>query len=64
MGGVEMNYLNETDPILIAVLAAKGGGVSQEQIQEAVDAYLEENPVRAGELQLNGTTINLEGGNN
>lgn len=59
-----MNYLNEIDPILIAALAAKGGGVSQEQIQEAVDNYLTENPVQAGELQLNGTTINLEGGNN
>ena len=59
-----MNYLNEIDPILIAALAAKGGGVSQEQIQQAVDNYLTENPVQAGELQLNGTTINLEGGNN
>lgn len=59
-----MNYLNEIDPILIAALAAKGSGVSREQIQTAVDNYLTENPVRAGELQLNGTTINLEGGNN
>ena len=52
-------------PLVAAFVAKmKSGGATPEQIQQAVDAYLEENPVRAGELQLNGTTINLEGGNN
>ena len=52
-------------PLAAALVAKmKSGGATPEQIQQAVDAYLEENPVRAGELQLNGTTINLEGGNN
>lgn len=51
---------------LIAALIAKAatGNVTPEQIQTAVDNYLNENPVQAGELQLNGTTINLEGGSN
>lgn len=59
-----MNYPNGIDPILIAALAAKGSGVSQEQIQDAVNSYLDENPIAPGELKVNGTTINLEGGNN
>ena len=53
-----------SDGNVVPVDAPSGGTVDTEQIQQAVDAYLEENPVRAGELQLNGTTINLEGGNN
>lgn len=52
-------------PLVAAFVAKmKSGGATPEQIQQAVDNYLTENPVRAGELQLNGTTINLEGGNN
>ena len=46
---MEMNYLNEIDPILIAALSAKGGGVSEEQIQDAVNSYLDENPIAPGE---------------
>ena len=46
-----MNYPN-CDPVIIAALAAKagkgGGGATPEQIQQAVDAYLEENPVQPG----------------
>lgn len=52
-------------PLVAAFVAKmKSGGATPEQIQTAVDNYLNENPVQAGELQLNGTTINLEGGNN
>ena len=41
-----------------------GGGVTPEQIQQAVDNYLNENPVTAGELELSGSTIKMtEGGN-
>ena len=54
-----MNYLNETDPILIAALAAKGGGVSQEQIQNAVNSYLDENPIAPGELKVTDHIINI-----
>lgn len=54
-----MNYLNETDPILIAALAAKGGGVSQEQIQDAVNSYLDENPIAPGELKVTDHIIHI-----
>ena len=41
-----------------------GGGATPEQIQQAVDNYLTENPVTAGELELSGSTIKItEGGN-
>lgn len=41
-----------------------GGGATPEQIQQAVDNYLNENPVTAGELELSGSTIKItEGGN-
>ena len=41
-----------------------GGNVTPEQIQQAVDNYLTENPVTAGELELSGSTIKMtEGGN-
>lgn len=40
------------------------GGATPEQIQQAVDNYLNENPVTAGELELSGSTIKItEGGN-
>lgn len=47
---------------LVAALVAKmkSGGATPEQIQQAVDNYLSENPVTAGELQLDGTTIRLQ----
>lgn len=50
---------------LIAALIAKAsaGNVTPDQIQTAVDNYLAENPVQAGEMQLTGTTLSLEGGN-
>lgn len=54
-----MNYLNETDPILIAALAAKGSGVSREQIQDAVNAYLDENPVMPGELKVTNHIVSI-----
>lgn len=54
-----MNYPNGIDPILIAALAAKGGGVSQEQIQDAVNSYLDENPIAPGELKVTDHIINI-----
>ena len=33
------------DPILIAALLKKGAGVSQEEIEKAVEKYLQENPI-------------------
>ena len=42
----------------------KSGGATPEQIQQAVDNYLTENPVTAGELSLDGNTVKMtEGGN-
>ena len=41
-----------------------GGGVTPEQIQAAVDQYLEENPVSAGELSVSNHIISLVGGSN
>lgn len=41
-----------------------GGTVTPEQIQAAVDQYLEENPVSAGELSVSNHIISLVGGNN
>ena len=42
----------------------QSGGATPEQIQQAVDNYLSENPVTAGELELSGSTIKItEGGN-
>lgn len=40
-----------------------GGTVTPEQIQAAVDQYLEENPVSAGELSVSNHIISLVGGN-
>lgn len=40
-----------------------GGSVTPEQIQAAVDQYLEENPVSAGELSVSNHIISLVGGN-
>lgn len=33
------------DPVLIAALLKKGAGVSQEEIEKAVEKYLQENPI-------------------
>lgn len=41
-----------------------GGSITPEQIQAAVDQYLEENPVSAGELSVSNHIISLVGGNN
>lgn len=41
-----------------------GGTVTPEQIQAAVDQYLTENPVSAGELSVSNHIISLVGGNN
>ena len=42
----------------------QSGGATPEQIQQAVDNYLTENPVQAGVLSLDGNTIKMtEGGN-
>lgn len=56
---MEMNYPNGIDPILIAALAAKGGGVSQEQIQDAVNSYLDENPIALGELKVTNHIVGI-----
>ena len=54
-----MNYLNEIDPVLIAALSAKSGGISQEQIQDAVNAYLDENPIAPGELKVTNHIVSI-----
>lgn len=52
-------------PLIVRALKNSGGGsVTPEQIQAAVDAYLEENPVSAGELSVSNHIISLVGGNN
>lgn len=50
------------DPVLYAALLAKAGkaNISQEQIQQAVNEYLTENPVQAQQLVVTGTTLSLE----
>lgn len=52
-------------PLVAAFVAKmKSGGATPEQIQTAVDNYLNENPVQAGVLSLDGNTIKMtEGGN-
>lgn len=54
-------------PLIIRALKNSGGGsggtVTPEQIQAAVDQYLEENPVSAGELSVSNHIISLVGGN-
>lgn len=49
---------------LVARALKNGGTVTPEQIQAAVDQYLEENPVSAGELSVSNHIISLVGGNN
>lgn len=49
---------------LVARALKNGGSVTPEQIQAAVDQYLEENPVSAGELYVSNHIISLVGGNN
>lgn len=49
---------------LVARALKNGGTVTPEQIQASVDAYLEENPVSAGELSVSNHIISLVGGNN
>ena len=39
-----------------------GGTITPEQIQAAVDQYMEENPVSAGELSVSNHIISLVGG--
>ena len=52
-------------PLIIRALKNSGGGtITPEQIQAAVDQYLEENPVSAGELSVSNHIISLVGGNN
>lgn len=50
------------DPVFAAALLAKAGkaNISQEQIQQAVNEYLTENPVQAQHLVVTGTTLSLE----
>lgn len=49
---------------LVARALKNGGTVTPEQIQAAVDQYLTENPVSAGELSVSNHIISLVGGNN
>ena len=52
-------------PLIIRALKnSSGGTVTPEQIQAAVDQYLEENPVSAGELSVSNHIISLVGGKN
>lgn len=52
-------------PLVAAFVAKmKSGGATPEQIQQAADNYLSENPVTAGVLSLDGNTVKMtEGGN-
>lgn len=51
-------------PLVARALKNGGGGtITPEQIQQAVDSYLEENPVSAGELSVSNHIISLVGGN-
>lgn len=50
-------------PLVARALKNGGGTVTPEQIQAAVDQYLEENPVSAGELSVSNHIISLVGGN-
>ena len=51
-------------PLIIRAMKNSGGGtVTPEQIQAAVDQYLEENPVSVGELSVSNHIISLVGGN-
>lgn len=51
-------------PLIVRALKNSGGGtITPEQIQAAVDQYLEENPVSAGELSVSNHIISLVGGN-
>ena len=50
-------------PLVAAFVAKmKSGGATPEQIQQAVDNYLTENPVTAGELSVSNHIISLVGG--
>lgn len=51
-------------PLVARALKNGGGTITPEQIQAAVDQYLEENPVSAGELSVSNHIISLVGGNN
>lgn len=52
-------------PLVAAFVAKmKSGGATPEQIQQAVDNYLTENPVQSGKLKLDGTTIKMTEGEN
>lgn len=39
-----------------------GGGITPEQIQQAVDAYLNKNPPEMGELKVVGHIIQISSG--
>lgn len=62
MGGVAVMRYDVNDPVVSAALLAKAGkaNISQEQIQQAVNEYLTENPVQAQHLVVTGTTLSLE----
>ena len=52
-------------PLIIRALKNSGGGtVTPEQIQAAVDQYLTENPVSAGELSVGNHIVSIIGGSN
>lgn len=41
-----------------------GGSISPEQIQQAVDNYLSENPVTAGNFEVDNHVLKIVGGTN
>ena len=60
-----MNQHNDLTPLVAAFIAKAGaGGASPDQIKQAVDDYLTENPVKPGQLKLDGTTIKMTEGEN
>lgn len=55
-----MTDYKDITPLVAAFVAKmKSGGATPEQIQQAVDNYLTENPVQSGKLKLDGTTIKM-----
>lgn len=56
-----MNYNTDYVLMLAALAGRKGGAVTPEEIQQAVDNYLKENPVSPGKLSVNDHIISTQG---
>lgn len=56
--------LRAEDVYVILKQKMDSGGATPEQIQSAVDKYLDEHPAPSPDLILNGTTLELKEGEN